>query len=57
MNKEEVTSKLCRIYEGDRNALEEMIGYYDGLKQIIELLQEENARLIAQQIENKWMPL
>lgn len=41
MNKEELIGKLHMIYAGDRNALEEMVGYYDGLKEIVELLQKE----------------
>lgn len=45
MNKEELIRKLHMIYAGDRNALEEMDGYYDGLKQGIEELQQENKQL------------
>lgn len=45
MNKEELIGKLHMIYAGDRNALEEMVGYYDGLKQVIEILKEENQKL------------
>ena len=45
MNKEELIGKLHMIYAGDRNALEEMVGYYDGLKQGIEELQQENKQL------------
>ena len=44
MNKEELIGKLHMIYAGDRNALEEMIGYYDGLKQGIEIVQQENQK-------------
>ena len=33
MNKEELIGKLQMVYVGDRNALNEMIGYYEGLKQ------------------------
>ena len=36
------------IYAGDRNALEEMVGYYDGLKQGIEIVQQENKELKEQ---------
>lgn len=45
MNKEELIGKLHMIYAGDRNALEEMVGYYDGLKQGIEIVQQENKHL------------
>ena len=44
MNKEELIGKLQMVYVGDRNALNEMIGYYDGLKQGIEELQQENKK-------------
>ena len=44
MNKEELIGKLHMIYAGDRNALEEMVGYYDGLKQGTEELQQENQK-------------
>ena len=44
MNKEELIGKLHMIYAGDRNALEEMVGYYDGLKQVIEIVQQENKK-------------
>ena len=33
------------VYVGDRNALNEMIGYYDGLKEVIEELEQENEKL------------
>lgn len=36
------------VYVGDRNALNELIGYYDGLKQGIEELQQENQKLKKQ---------
>ena len=42
MNKEELIGKLQMVYVGDRNALNELIGYYDGLKQGIDELQQEN---------------
>lgn len=45
MNKEELIGKLHMIYAGDRNALEEMVGYYDGLKECIEIVQQENKEL------------
>ena len=45
MNKEELIGKLQMVYVGDINALNELIGYYDGLKQVTEELQQENARL------------
>ena len=42
MDKEELIGKLQMVYVGDRNALNELIGYYDGLKQVTEELQQEN---------------
>ena len=45
MNKEELIGKLQMVYVGDRNALNEMIGYYDGLKEVIEELKQENEKL------------
>ena len=45
MNKEELIGKLQMVYVGDKNALNELIGYYDGLKQGIDELQQENKRL------------
>ena len=45
MNKEELIGKLQMVYVGDTNALNELIGYYDGLKQGIEDLQQENKQL------------
>ena len=47
MNKEELIGKLQMVYVGDKNALNELIGYYDGLKQGIEELQQENEKLKA----------
>ena len=44
MNKEELIGKLHMIYAGDRNALEEMVGYYDGLKEVVELLKKESQK-------------
>ena len=44
MNKEELIGKLQMVYVGDKNALNELIGYYDGLKQGIENLQQENKK-------------
>lgn len=44
MNKEELIDKLQMVYVGDRNTLNELIGYYDGLKQGIEQLQQENQK-------------
>ena len=44
MNKEEIIGKLQMVYVGDKNALNELIGYYDGLKQGIEELQQENQK-------------
>ena len=45
MNKEELIGKLQMVYVGDKNALNELIGYYDGLKEIIKMTQEENEEL------------
>ena len=45
MNKEELIGKLQMVYVGDINALNELIGYYDGLKQVTEQLQQENKQL------------
>ena len=45
MNKEELIGKLQMVYVGERNALNEMIDYYDRLKQGIEVLQQENKQL------------
>ena len=53
MNKEELIGKLQMVYVGDKNALNEMIGYYDGLKQGIEELQQENKELKKQLEEYK----
>ena len=50
MNKEELIGRLEMVYAGEKNALNELIGYYDGLKQGIEELQQENQEL---QQENK----
>ena len=44
MNKGELIGKLQMVYVGDKNALNELIGYYDGLKQGIEELQQENKK-------------
>ena len=44
MNKEELIGKLQMVYVGDRNALNELIGYYDGLKEFVELLKKENQK-------------
>ena len=44
MTKEELIGKLEMVYVGDRNALNELIGYYDGLKEIVELLKKENQK-------------
>lgn len=44
MNKEELIGKLQMVYVGDKNALNEMIGYYDGLKEVVELLKQENQK-------------
>ena len=52
MTKEELIGKLQMVYVGDRNALNELVGYYDGLKQVIERLQQEN-----EQLQNNWNEL
>ena len=44
MNKEELIGKLQMVYVGDKNALNELIGYYDGLKEVIEIVQQENQK-------------
>lgn len=44
MNKEELIGKLQMVYVGDRNALNELIGYYDGLKEVVEIVQQENQK-------------
>lgn len=44
MNKEELIGKLQMVYVGDRNALNELIGYYDELKQCIEIVQQQNQK-------------
>ena len=44
MTKEELIGKLQMVYVGDKNALNELSGYYDGLKQGIEELQQENQK-------------
>ena len=44
MNKEELIGKLQKVYVGDKNALNELIGYYDGLKEVVELLKKENQK-------------
>ena len=51
MNKEELIGKLQMVYVGDRNALNELIGYYDGLKQVTEELQQEN-KILRENAEN-----
>lgn len=51
MNREELIGKLQMVYVGDKNALNELIGYYDGLKDVIKILQQENTQL--KEIENK----
>lgn len=52
MNKEELIGKLQMVYVGDTNALNELIGYYDGLKQGIDELQQENQKL-KEQLQQK----
>lgn len=42
MDREELIGKLHMVYVGDKNALDELTGYYDGLKQVIEILKEKN---------------
>lgn len=44
MTKEELIGKLQMVYVGDMNALNEMIGYYDGLKESIEYLKQQNKK-------------
>lgn len=45
MSKEELIGKLQMVYVGDKNTLNELIGYYDGLKEVIEIVQQENREL------------
>lgn len=44
MIKEELIGKLQMVYVGDKNAFNELVGYYDGLKQGIEIVQQENQK-------------
>lgn len=55
MSKEELIGKLQMVYVGDKNALNELIDYYDGLKQGIEEVQQENEKL-KKQLEKKNKP-
>lgn len=48
MNKEELIGKLQMVYVGDRNALNEMIGYYDELFDEMESWREEVKELKKQ---------
>lgn len=66
MNEEELIGKLQMVYVGDKNALNELIGYYDGLKQGIEELQQENQQLkiqisareeVCDRLESNWNKL
>lgn len=45
MNKEELIGKMQMVYFGDRNAFNELVGYYDGLQEIIKIVREENKQL------------
>ena len=54
------------VYAGDINVLNELIGYYDGLKQGIEELQQENKQLkiqisareeVCNRLESNWNKL
>ena len=56
MDKEELIVKLQMVYVGDINALNELIGYYDGLKEVIGMVQQENKLLKDKytQRERKW---
>ena len=55
MNKEELIGKLQMVYVGDKNALNELIGYYDGLKEVVELLKKENQKYkeVIDKLNNK----
>lgn len=56
MTKEELIGKLKMVYVGDKNALNELIGYYDGLKECIEVVQQENEQLKANWDKlNEWL--
>lgn len=45
MSKEELIGKLQMVYVGDKNALNELVGYYDGLKEIVQMVQQDNINL------------
>lgn len=51
MEKEELIGKLQMVYVGDKNVLNELIGYYDGLKEVIEIVQQEN-KILKENAEN-----
>lgn len=55
MTKEELIGKLQMVYVGDKNALNELIGYYDGLKEVVELLKKENQKYkeVIDKLNNK----
>ncbi len=44
MSREELIGKLNLIYVGNKDALDEMIDYYDELKMVIEQLKEDDKR-------------
>lgn len=55
MNKEELIGKLQMVYVGDKNALNEMIDYYDELFDEMESWREE-AKELKKQLEEKNKP-
>lgn len=55
MNKEELIGKLQMVYVGDKNALNEMIDYYDELFDEMESWREE-AKELKKQFEEKNKP-
>lgn len=55
MNKEELIGKLQMVYVGDKNALNEMIDYYDELFDEMESWKEE-VKELKKQIEEKNKP-
>ena len=55
MNKEELIGKLQMVYVGDKNALNEMIDYYDELFDEMESWREE-VKELKKQIEEKNKP-
>ena len=55
MNKEELIGKLQMVYVGDKNALNEMIDYYDELFDEMESWKEDTQKYkeVIDKLENK----